>query len=94
MDRDTRLILEHAIADLQDIAGRLQDLVANTQGPLRRELLDIQARSEAAVRYHNHLLTRPKRAYPAAVAQRVGLAAFGTGEIGFVPPHFSSSSTQ
>ena len=94
MDREARLMLETAVADLQDIARRLQNLVVDSEGDLKQEILSIQARSEAAVRYHSHLLLRRNTDNAPAIAQRVGLGTFGTGDIGLVPPQLRPNSTQ
>lgn len=94
MDREARLMLETAIADLQDIARRLQNLEADSDGDLKLEIRSIQARSEAAVRYHNYLLLRRTSENAPAIAERVGLATFGTGDIGLVPPQLPPTPAQ
>jgi hypothetical protein len=89
MDREARLVLETAVADLQQITEKLRAIVPQAQGQLRSYLLEVQQQSEAALRYHSHVLARQPRANVPSIAQRVAQAAFGASGVGLVPPQFA-----
>jgi hypothetical protein len=89
MDREARLALENAVADLREINNRLQRIVPKAQGQVRDELLEIQHQSEAAIRYYTYLLARSTPRKAPAIADRVGQAAFGANFVGLVPPRFA-----
>ena len=88
MDREARRALETAVAELRGINAKLQRILPQTQGAAREELLEIQQRSEAAIRYYLYVLAcNPRRNAP-AIAESVGQAAFGGNYVGLVPPQF------
>jgi hypothetical protein len=89
MDREARLALENAVADLREISHELQRIVPEVQGNLRDELLQMQNESEAAIRYYTYLLARNPRRNAPAIADRAGQAALGATFIGLVPPQFA-----
>jgi hypothetical protein len=89
MDREARRVLEGAVADLREIHRKLEHILPQTQGTVRDELLEIQHRSEAAIRYYVHVLARTPRPNAPAIADRVAQAAFGGSCVGLVPPQFA-----
>jgi hypothetical protein len=92
MDREARLVLEAAVADLREINQKLERMLPETNGDTRENLLEIQNQSVAAIRYYTYVLSRTARQNTPAIADRVGQAAFGANCVGLVPPSFSVPS--
>jgi hypothetical protein len=89
MNREGRRVLESAVADLREINRKLEGILPQTEGTVHDELLEIQHRSEAAIRYYQYVLTRNPRPDAPAIADRVAQAAFGGSCVGLVPPQFA-----
>jgi hypothetical protein len=89
MDREARRALVTAVADLRAINQEIDRTLPQTTGTVRDDLLEMQQRSDAAIRYYSFLLARSPRPNAPAIADRVAEAAFGGNCIGLVPPQFA-----
>jgi hypothetical protein len=82
MNREARTMVERAASELRQTSKELR-----CDSPTDARV----AQHEAAIRYYESALTRRRRVYVPAVAQTVGLAAFGASGILLTPPQFNST---
>jgi hypothetical protein len=95
MDRETRIDLETAVAELRQIALKARSIANEVDAEKRSDLRRIQQQSEAAIQYYDRLLTRrrPRPTNVPRIAQTVAQAAFGGSFTGLVPPQFVLPAT-
>lgn len=88
MDRKSRLALETTVADLREVTQKIRDILPTAEGPVRDNLVEMQAETQTAIQYYSGVLARSPRANVPPIAGRVALAAFGACGVGLVPPQF------